>query len=125
MKIITNKPELTADFYIARVGSCAGKPLKQPYTANNSFAVFSDQPERDFALVLALYTAKAFYPFHVGSCQPAIRVRDVRDVVTTNYDQKFDEIMKVQQLTAYAENLERQLIKTKQLVEQYARSIIR
>ena len=125
MKIIINKPELTPNFYIARVGSCAGKPLKEPYTANNSFAVYSEQPERDYALILALYTGKAFHPFYVGSCQPALRVRDVRNVVTTNYDQDFDQLMKLKQLTDFADKQEKQLAKTRQLVEQYARSIIR
>lgn len=124
MQILTNKPDLNAAFYIARVGSCIGKPLREPYTNNNSFAVITDQPERDFALVFALYTAKAFKPFELGTCQPAIRIRDTRAIIETNYDQDIDELMKVQKLVEYTEILEEKAKTAKKLTELYARKLL-
>ena len=71
---------LTASFFIARVGQ-VGKPLWKPYTSNNSFMVFSENPEIDFQRVKAAFEAGAFEYYSLGSCQPFIRIRDVREVI--------------------------------------------
>ncbi|WJT10897.1 DUF6943 family protein [Vibrio harveyi] len=71
---------LTASFFIARVYQ-VGKPMWEPYTANNSFMVFSENPELDFQRVKAAYESGAFKVFSIGSCQPFIRLRDVREVL--------------------------------------------
>ena len=52
MKISTTRKE--ASFYIARVGSKAGMPMWENYTANNAFSVDSDNPERDYQVALHL-----------------------------------------------------------------------
>lgn len=69
-----------AAFYIARVGQ-VGKPLREPYTSNNCFMVFSDNPEHDFQLVKSAYATKRFNSIAYGSCQPFIRLRDVRNII--------------------------------------------
>ncbi|WP_036759387.1 hypothetical protein [Photobacterium halotolerans] len=69
-----------AEFYIARVGSRAGCPMWEPYTANNCFAVLSADPDNDFARVMIAYEAGEFGRVEVGSCQPGLRVRDVQAV---------------------------------------------
>ncbi|EGU55322.1 MULTISPECIES: DUF6943 family protein [Vibrio oreintalis group] len=71
---------LTASFFIARVGQ-VGKPMWEPYTADNSFMVFSENPELDFQRVKAAYESGAFQYFAIGSCQSFIRIRDVREVL--------------------------------------------
>lgn len=53
----------------------------QPYTANNSFMVFSENPELDFQRVKAAYESGAFNYYAIGSCQQQIRIRDVRQVL--------------------------------------------
>ncbi|EMQ61076.1 hypothetical protein AC096_08875 [Vibrio cholerae] len=53
----------------------------EPYTANNSFMVFSEHPELDFQRVKAAYESGAFEIYALGTCQPSIRVRDVRQVL--------------------------------------------
>ena len=52
-----------------------------PYTANNSFMVFTDNPELDFQRVKAAYESGAFEYYALGTCQPSIRIRDVRQVL--------------------------------------------
>lgn len=71
---------LTASFFIARIGQ-VGKPMWQPYTADNSFMVFSETPDLDFQRVKAAYESGVFQNFALGSCQPFIRIRDVREVL--------------------------------------------
>lgn len=71
---------LKASFFIARVGQ-VGKPMWQPYTANNSFMVFSENPELDFQRVKAAYESGAFNYYAIGSCQQQIRIGDVRQVL--------------------------------------------
>ncbi len=43
--------------------------------------VFSEQPDIDFQRVKAAYESGAFQYYALGSCQPAIRVGDVRKVI--------------------------------------------
>ena len=71
---------LKASFFIARVGQ-VGKPMWQPYTSNNSFMVFSENPELDFQRVKAAYEAGAFDYYAIGTCQPQLRINDVRQVL--------------------------------------------
>ena len=74
-------PEQKPSFFIARVGSHAGKPTMTPYTANNSFAVFSDDVEADFQRVKLAYDLGMMRDITYGSCQPFIRLRELRQVV--------------------------------------------
>ena len=76
MKLSTSV-KAPADFYIARVGSCAGKPMWANYTSNNAFQVESDDPKLDFQVALHLYRSGKIGAYTVGTCQPSIRKRDI------------------------------------------------
>lgn len=76
---VSNPPAQQPSFWIARVGQC-GKPLREPYTSNNSFAVYSDQPEIDFQRLKAAYEISSFAYYAGGSVQQAIRIKDVQRV---------------------------------------------
>lgn len=116
MQILSNpKLGLRPSFYIARVGSCAGKPLKTPYTSNNSMAVYSDDPETDFQRVMALYKGRVFYPYLLGSCQPAIRVRDVRKIIDERQLINEKQAKAASALELHIENLEAQIKKAREL----------
>lgn len=43
--------------------------------------VFSENPELDFQRVKAAYEAGAFDYYAIGTCQPQIRINDVRQVL--------------------------------------------
>ena len=105
-----------ASFYIARVGSLAGKPLKQPYTSNNSFVVISDTPERDYAKAMHLYLKTDYYGYKHGTCQPAIRIRDIRKLlnnhVVTNH-----QLIEMQRVIDLIEVREKELILLNQLLK--------
>ena len=75
MKISTMRKD--ADFYIARVGSKAGMPMWDNYTSNNAFSVDSENPERDYQVVLHLYRSGIIDAYAIGTCQPSIRKRDM------------------------------------------------
>tara|TARA_R110000823_G_C15824281_1_gene489599 strand:+ start:203 stop:565 length:363 start_codon:yes stop_codon:yes gene_type:complete len=98
MKISTTRKE--ASFYIARVGSKAGMPMWENYTANNAFSVDSDNPERDYQVALHLYRSGQLRAYTVGTCQPSIRKRDIirlieNHIVSNNILKKMAEIDKL------------------------------
>lgn len=73
-----NKPS----FFIARVGSKAGCPIWKPYTVNNSFAVYSENPTKDFAAMKLAYDLGLMQMYVYGSCQPFIRLRDLSRIAS-------------------------------------------
>lgn len=80
MTIQSNHDQLCA-FWLARVGSCAGKPLRKPYTSTNSFAVQSDDADSDFAGLMCLYLSGAYRYYANGTCQPFLHIADARMLV--------------------------------------------
>jgi len=76
----TDKP-MKADFYIQSKGLHAGRPLKEPIA--NCFAVTSENKTL-FELVYALYIAKEFEYFIIGSVIPFIRIGDVESLIKDN-----------------------------------------
>lgn len=89
MQIEINKGQ-PCSFFIARVGSNVGKPMLSPYTANNSYAVISNDPDVDFAKVHCLYRAGYFNKYAYGTCQPSITLKVIHTVVglADNMDQE-------------------------------------
>lgn len=67
-----------ADFYIQSKGLHAGRPLKQPIA--NCFAVCTNESNL-FELVYALYVAKAFDFYIIGSVVPFIRIGEVERLI--------------------------------------------
>ena len=84
MKIGTGK-NIRGDFYIARVGSLVGKPMRENYTSNNAFFVESDNVDRDFQFVNHLYKSGKVNAFAIGTCQPSIRKRDMQMLIKNHY----------------------------------------
>lgn len=103
-----------ADFYIARVGSKAGMPMLENYTSNNAFTVDSNNPERDFQLVLHLYRSGAMRPYIIGTCQPSIRKRDIIRLIS-NHVVSDDVLSKMAQVDKLVRLKESELDKLKQL----------
>ncbi|CAH7218469.1 conserved hypothetical protein [Vibrio chagasii] len=122
MIIKTYNKSVKAQFYIARVGQ-VGKPMWAPYTANNSFMVISDNPESDFQKVKAAYESGAFNYYALGSCQPCIRISDVRSVVekSQNIDEK--HLAKLAAIDKYIQSQQEVLNKQKQLLVDMQRSL--
>lgn len=117
MIISTKKTDYDrADFYIARIGSDVGKPMKTRYTSNNSFAVLNGS-ENDFKRISVLYHAKIFEFYAHGSCQPVIRKRDVEklikatEVITTNFDDVLELVERIQTLESITQKLKSKLPK--------------
>ena len=94
-----------------------------PYTANNSFMVISDNPESDFQEVKAAYESGAFNYYALGSCQPCIRISDVRSVVekSQNIDEK--HLAKLAAIDKYIQSQQEVLNKQKQLLVDMQRSL--
>lgn len=82
MIISTKRQE--ADFYIARVGSKAGMPMRENYTGNNAFCVMSKDPVKDFQVALHLYRSNLLSPYIFGTCQVSIRKRDLQKLLDTH-----------------------------------------
>ncbi|CAH6849483.1 conserved hypothetical protein [Vibrio crassostreae] len=122
MIIKTFNKTVNASFYIARVGQ-VGKPMWKPYTANNSFMVISNNPESDFQKVKAAYESGAFNYYALGSCQPCIRISDVRSVVekSQNIDEK--HLAKLAAIDKYIQSQQEVLNKQKQLLVDMQRSL--
>ncbi|CAK3749578.1 conserved hypothetical protein [Vibrio crassostreae] len=122
MIIKTYNKSVKAQFYIARVGQ-VGKPMWAPYTANNSFMVISDNPESDFQKVKAAYESGAFNYYALGSCQPCIRISDVRSIVekSQNIDEK--HLAKLAAIDKYIQSQQEVLNKQKQLLVDMQRSL--
>ncbi|WP_446291536.1 DUF6943 family protein [Vibrio vulnificus] len=112
---------LTASFYIARVGQ-VGKPMWTPYTANNSFMVFSEQPELDFQRVKAAYESGAFDYYALGSCQPAIRVGDVRRVIAQCENMNERHLQQMALLERHIELQQQKLEKQRELLKALQKS---
>ena len=123
MILKTNNPSVQADFYIARVGACIGKPMMQAYTCNNSFAVISDNVNHDFALVFALYKAWAFKPYSNGTCQPAIRIRDCMKVIKSGSRCNVKDVDKLHLILEQVTNYEKQVVLLKEMALAYSRKI--
>lgn len=111
-----------ADFYIARVGQC-GKPLRKPYNIGNCYAVTSDNPELDFARVQIMYNANAFEMFSYGTCQQAIRIRDLKDVVSRSKGINPAMVAKVIAVNKLAEIKRQELEKLENLQQSLFESI--
>lgn len=122
MKIKSFNCSLTASFFIARVGN-VGKPMWQPYTANNSFMVMSDNPELDFQKVKAAYEAGAFKPYAFGTCQPFIRLNDVREVVSKCQGLNERHLKQMALLEAYIEQEQKKLDKQRTLLKEMQRAV--
>ncbi|CAH7046626.1 conserved hypothetical protein [Vibrio chagasii] len=122
MIIKTFNKSAKAQFYIARIGQ-VGKPMWAPYTANNSFMVISDNPESDFQKVKAAYESGAFDYYALGSCQPSIRISDVRDVVARSQGIEEKHLLKLAAIEKYISAQQDVLNKQKQLLVDMQRSV--
>ncbi|WP_412500518.1 DUF6943 family protein [Vibrio cyclitrophicus] len=122
MIIKTYNKSVKAQFYIARVGQ-VGKPMWAPYTANNSFMVISDNPESDFQKVKAAYESGAFNYYALGSCQPCIRISDVRSVVEKSQNINEKHLAKLAAIDKYIQSQQEVLNKQKQLLVDMQRSL--
>ncbi|CAH7226995.1 conserved hypothetical protein [Vibrio chagasii] len=122
MIIKTFNKNVNASFYIARVGQ-VGKPMWAPYTANNSFMVISDNPESDFQKVKAAYESGAFNYYSLGSCQPSIRISDVRNVVERSQGIAEKHLLQLARIEGYIQAQQEALNKQKQLLAQMQRSV--
>lgn len=112
-----------ADFYIARVG-LVGKPMLTPFTANNSFLVFSDSPDIDFQRVMFAYKAGLFRPYTIGSVQPSIRIGDVKKVINECVHISNDALVKSAAIEKAIRLQEENLAKSRSLLDKFYRSIV-
>ena len=112
MRISTKRKE--SDFYIARVGAKAGMPLLENYTSNNAFSVDSNDPERDFQLVLHLYRSGLMRPYIFGTCQPSIRKRDIVKLIQSHVVSD-DVLNKMATIDSLIRLKEKELLKLKEL----------
>lgn len=122
MIIKTFNKTVNASFYIARVGQ-VGKPMWTPYTANNSFMVISNNPQSDFQKVKAAYESGAFNYYALGSCQPSIRISDVRNVVEKSQGIEEKHLVKLAAIEKYIQAQQDALNKQKQLLVDLQRSV--
>lgn len=122
MIIKTYNKSVKAQFYIARVG-LVGKPMWAPYTANNSFMVISDNPQSDFQKVKAAYESGAFNYYALGSCQPSIRISDVRNVVDKSQGIEEKHLLKLASIEKYIRAQQEVLNKQKKLLIDMQRSV--
>ncbi|WP_420377925.1 DUF6943 family protein [Vibrio anguillarum] len=113
---------LTASFFIARVGQ-VGKPMWEPYTANNSFMVFSEHPELDFQRVKAAYESGAFEIYALGTCQPSIRVRDVRQVLARCENMNERHLKQMALLEQHIALQQKKLDEQRKLLREFQRSV--
>ncbi len=88
-----------------------------PYTANNSFMVISDNPQSDFQKVKAAYESGAFNYYALGSCQPSIRISDVRNVVEKSQGIEEKHLVKLAAIEKYIQTQQDALNKQKQLLK--------
>lgn len=114
--LLTTRPTSTPSFYIARVGSLCGKPMKElTYNPTNVFSVYSDNVEADFQKVKAAFEMGLFAIYAHGTCHPSLRIGDVKSVLEnmpTASDREVDGLVKTQNMI---ELLEQQLQTYKQL----------
>lgn len=103
-----------ANFYIARVGTCAGKPMWTNYTSNNAFSVTSENKERDFQKVLHLHFSGKVKYWANGTCQPSIRKNDMAKLIN-DHSVSDSTLEKMVHVSNSIELLETQLNKLKQL----------
>ncbi|CAH7340087.1 conserved hypothetical protein [Vibrio chagasii] len=122
MIIKTFNKSVKASFYIARIG-LVGKPMWAPYTANNSFMVISDNPESDFQKVKAAYESGAFNYYAYGTCQPSIRISDVRNVVEKSQGIAEKHLLQLASVEKYIKAQQEALNKQKQLLVEMQRSV--
>ncbi|TKF71746.1 hypothetical protein FCV55_07115 [Vibrio sp. F13] len=94
-----------------------------PYTANNSFMVISDNPESDFQKVKAAYESGAFNYYALGSCQPSIRISDVRNVVEKSQGIAEKHLLQLASVEKYIKAQQEALNKQKQLLVEMQRSV--
>ncbi len=100
-----------------------GKPMWQPYTANNSFMVFSETPDLDFQRVKAAYESGAFEFYALGTCQPSIRIRDVRTVLARCESMSERHLQQMALLEQHITLQQEKLDKQKQLLKALQRSV--
>lgn len=100
-----------------------GKPMWQPYTANNSFMVLSENPELDFQRVKAAYESGAFEFYALGTCQPSIRIRDVRTVLARCESMSERHLQQMVMLEQHITLQQEKLEKQKQLLKALQRSV--
>ncbi|ARC95171.1 hypothetical protein B6A42_27595 (plasmid) [Vibrio coralliilyticus] len=94
-----------------------------PYTANNSFMVFSQNEELDFQRVKAAYEAGAFQYYALGSCQPSIRIGDVRTVLETCKHMEERHLTQMALLEKHIALQQKELEKKRQLLQGLQRSM--
>jgi len=112
-----------AAFWIARVGQC-GKPMKvNNYREGNTYAVFSEDPERDFQTVKLCYDLGLFRLYSLGSCQEAIRIGDVRKVIDSAPTLGSDEANKLTMVERSITAMMNKVDELKQLQKQLQQSI--
>jgi len=119
-----NGSQNDATFYIQSKGNKAGQPLTQPIP--NCFAVYTDV-QNAFEIVYALYTAKAFKNFIIGSVIPFIRIDAMKKIVLPAFDRAFDtkKLNAICAIDQNIANLEKQLELMKQMKQAIAGEVIR
>jgi restriction endonuclease S subunit len=111
-------------FYIQSKGNNAGQPLTNPIP--NCFAVCTDV-ENAFEIVYALFTAKAFNQYIIGSVIPFIRISTMKEIVLPAFDRTYDnnKLNAINTIDQQIENLNKQLVLIKQMQRAIANQIIK
>nr|WP_048667333.1 hypothetical protein [Vibrio crassostreae] len=94
-----------------------------PYTANNSFMVISDNPESDFHKVKVAYESGAFNHYALGSCQPCIRISDVRRVISRCQCIPESQLIKIVRIEKYLQAKQETLNKQNSLLSLMKRNL--
>lgn len=123
MKISTNSGQ-PSHFWIARLGSQAGKPLRKPYTSTNSFVVYSDDVDHDFACMMCLYLSGEYRPHFVGTCFDTLRLRDVQNVAKLAALLDPVLVTKVNESLVMVATMELQIAKSRLLIKQLAQAAV-
>ena len=120
--IIRTNAGKPCQFWLARVGTLVGKPLREPYTSNNSFSVFSDDSDRDFARLTCLYLANEYYPYVHGSVLNTLRIRDAREVIKLADHLDMDLVEKMTKAILGQEALKHAIAQSDVLINQLAQA---
>lgn len=119
MKIETNKGQ-PCEFWIARLGSKAGSPLRKPYTSHNSFAVITNDPA-DYGRMMCAYLSDAYFMYKHGTVMDILRLRDVRKVAMHYQQISAQDAAKLLDVLELQRLLELKLEKTNELVRAIAK----
>ena len=127
-RIVTYNPQrpVKASFYIQSKGLHSGRPLVDPIP--NCFAVTTELPYLK-ELVYALYTARKFEHFIIGTVVPFIHLGNVKMLLdeslrcyTPDKEKIFKQIRTVDELL---KNTESKLDKVKQLKQAFAMQVLK